>query len=341
MQIVTPEKNKKPGVRYAVTDDGIELPVVDVTQPAFAIDISHGELDQMLDEHIRRLKAQSRLSAFIQPLVLRLMSRRSIIMRGITAAAGGYMSGIDTYLLKLGPDNLGQGYASAIDRQIAGSISGLSVRLRVQDIAHLLAEGLAPALSQDKKKTLHLLNIGGGPCIDSLNALLVIRKAQPDMLPGRAIFVHGLDLDEAGPSFGKRALAALQSAGAALEGLDITFQHVKYDWSDVRVLRDLLDSFDGSPILAASSEGALFEYGSDEEIASNLRTLWGRTPAGAIVAGSLTRADATGQLLNRASSAALHLRPLDAFTGLIEQAGWEVDEIISRPISHNVRLKKK
>ncbi len=186
-----------------------------------------------------------------------------------------------------------------------------------------------------------MLNIGGGPCIDSLNALLVIRKAQPDLLTGRAIFVHGLDMDEAGPSFGRRALAALQVDGAALQGLDITFQHIKYDWSDVTVLRELLDSFEGSPILAASSEGALFEYASDEEVAVNLRTLRDGMPAGAIVAGSLTRADATGQLLNRASSAALHLRPLDTFTALIEQAGWEVDEIISRPISHNVRLTKK
>ncbi|MGZ6317368.1 MAG: hypothetical protein ACXWNQ_08920, partial [Anaerolineales bacterium] len=299
------------------------------------------ELDKMLDEHVRRLKAQSRLSTFIQPLVLRLMSRRSIIMRGIMAVAGGYMSGLDTYLLKLGPENLGKGYASAIDRQIAGSLSGLSVRLRLQDVSQLLAEGLAPALTQDKKKTLHLLNIGGGPCIDSLNALLVIRNATPNLLMGRAIFVHGLDMDEAGPSFGKRALAALQADGSALEGLDITFQHVRYNWSEVSVLRGLLDSFDGSPIVAASSEGALFEYGSDEDITANLRVLREGMPANTTIAGSLTRADATGQLLNRASSAALYLRPLDAFTGLIEQAGWELDKIISRPISHNVRLKKK
>ncbi len=158
---------------------------------------------------------------------------------------------------------------------------------------------------------------------------------------GRAIFVHALDMDEAGPSFGRRALAALQSVGAGLEGLDITFQHVRYDWSEVSVLRELLDSFEGSPIVAASSEGALFEYGSDEEISANLHVLREGTPANTIIAGSLTRADATGRLLNTASSAALRLRPLDTFTGLIEQAGWEVDEIISRPISHNVRLKKK
>ena len=31
-----PEQNKKPGVCYAVTDDGLELPVIDITHPAFA-----------------------------------------------------------------------------------------------------------------------------------------------------------------------------------------------------------------------------------------------------------------------------------------------------------------
>ena len=64
------------------------------------------------------------------------------------------------------------------------------------------------------------------------------------------------------------------------------------------MLRELLDSFKGSPIVAASSEGALFEYGSDEEISANLHVLREGTPANTIIAGSLTRADATGQLLN-------------------------------------------
>ncbi len=35
MQIKIPEKNKKPGVCYTITDDGLELPVIDVTNPVF------------------------------------------------------------------------------------------------------------------------------------------------------------------------------------------------------------------------------------------------------------------------------------------------------------------
>ena len=38
------EKKKKAGVCYAVTDDGLELPVIDVTHPAFEIQLNEGEL---------------------------------------------------------------------------------------------------------------------------------------------------------------------------------------------------------------------------------------------------------------------------------------------------------
>ncbi len=100
MQIAIHEKDRKAGVYYAVTEDGIELPVIDVTHPAFAIQISESELDRLLQEHIRSVKGQSKLSAFVQPLFLRLISRRSMIMRGIMDAAGGFMSGLNTYILR-------------------------------------------------------------------------------------------------------------------------------------------------------------------------------------------------------------------------------------------------
>jgi hypothetical protein len=340
MQIAVPEMNKKVGVCYAVTEDGIELPVIDVTHPAFAIEISQDELDGLLQKHIRSVKSQSKLSAAVQPVLMRLLAKRSIIMRGIVDAAGGFMSGLNTYILKLGPDNLGRGYAGEVDRKISGSLSGLSMRLRLQDVAHLLADGVVPALATDRKNDLHLLNIGGGPAIDSLNALILIQKEHPELLVRRQIFIDSLDLDEAGPSFGKRALSALQAEGAPLQGLDISFQHIKYDWSHVSVLRELPHSFNGKAVVAASSEGALFEYGSDEEIMENLLALRDGAPPKTIIAGSLTRADATGRLLNTSSRAALHLRPTKAFTDLIERAGWRVAQSIDRPISHNLRLMR-
>ena len=340
MQVAVPESNKKVGVVYAVTDDGLELPVIDVTNPAFAIDIGQNELDRLLQEHLRSVKNQSRLSKLIQPLMLRLMARRSIVIRGIMEAAGGYMTGMNTYILKLGPDNMGNGYAGPIDRQISASISGLSMRLRFQDVAHLLADGSVPALAANRGKPLHLLNIGGGPAIDSLNALIILHKQRSELLAGRALFIHSLDLDEAGPNFGRRALEALQAQDAPLHGLDIHFQHTNYNWSDTAVLRELVDSLRGKAVMAASSEGALFEYGSDEDITANLRALHYGTPPDAIVVGSLTRSDATGRILNTSSRAAIKLRGLEAFSALVQAAGWRLAQSMDRPMSHDLVLRK-
>jgi hypothetical protein len=341
MQPRIPEKNKKAGVCYAVTDDGLELPVIDVTQPAFAIRLSDRELDELLQKHLKEVKSQERTPAFLMRLILGFMQRRSFLMRGLAASAGTFMSGMHTYLMKLGPDNLNDGYATNIDRRIAASLPVVSIRLRLQDLAHLLADGLTPALGADGKAALHLLNIGGGSAIDSLNVLIVLHKEHPGLLAGRRIFIHILDLEEAGPSFSARALTSLLAENGPLHGLEVGFDHVKYDWSDPTVLRELVSSFDGQGVVvAASTEGALFEYGSDEEIVANLRTLLEAAPAEAVVAGTVTRADDIGRLLNGSSRAAINLRGLEAFKELALRAGWKITKDIDRPMSHDILLEK-
>ena len=214
-------------------------------------------------------------------------------------ASGTFMSGMNTYMMKLGPDNLNEDYFSEIDRRISASAAGTCMRLRLQDIAHLLAAALIAPLSARQKARLHLFNIGGGSAIDSLNALILIRKEHPDVLAGRQIHVHSLDLDTAGADFGARSLASLQAEGAPLHGLQISFHHTPFNWSDPAELRDLKGLFeDEQSVLSASSEGALFEYGSDEDITGNLQVLNGLTPADTVVAGSVTRADEIGLKLN-------------------------------------------
>lgn len=39
-----PEKNKRAGLSYAVTDDGLELPVMDMTHPAFACEMTEAKI---------------------------------------------------------------------------------------------------------------------------------------------------------------------------------------------------------------------------------------------------------------------------------------------------------
>ncbi len=125
--------------------------------------------------------------------------------------------------------------------------------------------------------------------MDSLNALILLNRDHPQLLR-RPIAVHVLDGDDAGPFFGANALAALQAEGGPLTEVDIVFKHEIYNWNEPAPLGDLIrDLISHDAIVAASSEGGLFEYGSDEAIVANLRALRTDGEGVRLVAGSVTR----------------------------------------------------
>ena len=188
------------------------------------------------------------------------------------AASGTFLPGLITYLLKLGPENLGA-FASAIDRQIAASFPAFAARLRLQDIARLLADGLLCSLLAQPRRPLCLINVGGGVASDSWNALIHL-QAEISTLADRAIVIAVIDIDDDGPAFGARAMHALRAPAAPLGGLDVSFRHFKYDWSAADRLRQTFTDLNTAEALCAiSSEGGLFEYGSDTEIMANLNAM--------------------------------------------------------------------
>jgi hypothetical protein len=335
------EANKKPGVAYAMTRDGLELPIVDVTHPAFALEMTEAEQAAQVAAFLKEEQPLARLPAFLRRPLLRFFLRGSVLGRGIGKAQGTFLGGMDTYLLKLGPDNLGAAYATPIDRRIAAALPSMAVRLRVQDMAHLLADALAPRLAAHPGKPIRLVNIAGGPAIDSLNALLLLRRDHPAALAGRSAQIDVLDLDADGPAFGVRALAALSVPGGALHGLPALLRHVRYDWSEPSALRALLEDARAEEAIAAgSSEGGLFEYGSDEEIVANLTCLRDAAPADFVMAGSVTRADQLTRRLYVSGGPAIRPRGLDVFGALAARGGWKIARAIERPFSDNVALTR-
>jgi hypothetical protein len=320
---------------YAKNEEGEDLAVIDVTNPAFAIAPSDAELAALAEQYIREAGQQR-----VIPEALREALRKSMLGRGLISTTETYLDGISTYLLKLGPENLGKG-ATPIDLRIAASFPAFTTRLRLQDMARLLADGLAGSMAAENGRPVCLVNIAGGPASDSWNALIQLRDKPAVLLEGREITLAVLDLDERGPAFGARAVAALCIPAAPLGGLRVEFSHFRYDWSDVGQLRDALEEMQASEaVCGVSSEGGLFEYGSDEEIVSNLRVLYGGTPRDAIVVGSVTR---DGEPV-RASLATTRFltrpRTREAFLALAEAGGWKTQEVIERPFSFNVRLAK-
>jgi hypothetical protein len=249
-----------------------------------------------------------------------------------------------TYLNKLEPDNLGEGYANPIDRQFAASLTPVTFRWRMRHVARLLADGLCTALAARPGVPVHLINIAGGPAIDSLNALILLHKENPAQLAGRQIAIHVFDLDTAGPHFGGRALEALQAEGAPLHGLQASFDCIPYDWSHPAQLHERLSSlrlYDA--VAAGSSEGGLFEYAADEDIVANLFVLRNVTPPDCVMVGPVVRNAQTlderlkisEQVVGRP---AIRYIGLEAFQKLANQAGWSISRSLDGPMHQVVSL---
>jgi hypothetical protein len=151
-----------------------------------------------------------------------------------------------------------------------------------------------------------------------------------------------LDAGTDGPLFGANALAALKANGRPLHGLDVTWQRHDYDWNApaalARLVRDLAAA---GCLIAASSEGALFEYGSDDAIVANLAALRADGAGARLVAGSVTRGDETRRRLIAETQFRLVPRGLTGFAPLATRAGfaiakaepaWLSDQVLLRPL---------
>lgn len=338
MHIRVPEARKQPGISYAVTSDGIELPVIDITHPAFDPSPLEARLPALAEAFVANDRRRQQAPPWLGKLFLKIFLRKSVLARGLQRAEGSFLSGLSTYLFKLGPENLGA-YAAPVDRLIAAALPAASIRLRLMDVARFLADGVQPALEARPGRPLRLVNIGGGPSIDSLNALILLHRR--GALAGRQIQVLTLDLEPAGASFGAAALAALKAPGGALHGVDASLTRKPYDWTRPEHLRELLAGVqEGDAAVGASSEGALLEYAEDAHVEANLTALREATPSGTVFAGTATSDAELATMNQRASAIRLRPRSVAALEALVGRAGWKIARLVERPLSRNVQLIK-
>ena len=240
-------------------------------------------------------------------------------------------------MLKLGADHLPEGFDGPVDRKVGGAPHMALVRLRMQQIARLLAEALAAPLADAPEAPLHFVNIAGGPALDSINALILLAQAKAKLMH-RPIAIHVFDAQQDGPAFGERALAALTAPGGPLHRLDIGFQHYAYDWNDPAPLAGLLGSLAGQgAIVAASSEGGLFDYGTDDAVIANL-TVLARFGV-PIVAGSVTASGAARRRMIAQTRFRLFARGLEGFAPLAERGGYAIAGSRSAVVSEQVLLR--
>lgn len=327
------------GVVGARTASGDTLPVVDVTNPAFSGVPSAQELLALHTEYVRDTEQRLKLPTFAIEALGWWYGRGAPLLRASRDRRGGYLSAMATYMMKLPPELLPGRYNNRVDRYLVGQLPAASVRLRLRQMAALMAESLAPQLREAPGAPLCLFNIAGGSAIDSINAVLLLHRRYASLLAGRAITICVLDVDSDGPAFGKAALAALRAPGAPLEGVEVNLTHVPCSWGDLKRLAAVVGALSGGgAVVAVSSEGGLFEYGTNAEIVDALKAIRSATRRDGIVVGSVMRDVPAAHLLKRISRLDFVPRSKDKFIGLAAQGGYAVGPMLTAPLSDQVTL---
>jgi hypothetical protein len=326
------------GIVYASTRQGYSLPVIDVSHPAFAIPDDPQALDALRRTFAETERQRKRIPKWLMKGLVWWMARRSRLGRELFASDASYLGGVSTYLMKIGAPNLVPPFDAPLDRRLAAAPAILSMRIRLQQLARLVAEALRPELLARSAAPLHLLDIGGGTAIDSLNTLILLSRSIPAALASRRIVLQVLDSDSEGPEFGRRALDALVQSGP-LGGITVEFVHVPYDWTEVSTLAEVARQASHSEaIIAVSTEGGLFEYADDPTVLANLKALHG-VPGLTAVAGTVTRADPLTREFLTTSRFKLIPRGAEAFGVLAKQAHFGVSRVESSLLSDQVLLR--
>jgi hypothetical protein len=326
-------------VVHATTREGHSFPVIDITNPRFATPNDPASVAALSQAYHTEERRRRRVPKMIMRLMLQAAAKRSLLFRALFNPEAEFLDGLSTYVMKLGPDNLPPPYDAPMDRRFAAAPQVALLRLRLRQTADLIADGLADDLTASASAPLHLINIGGGPALDSVNALILLSR-RSGLLTGRSTVIHVLDPDQSGPFFGANALAALQAEGRPLHGFDIVFKHQTYNWDDPAPLEALVRELaSGGGLIAASSEGGLFEYGGDEAIVANLKALRAGGARMKLAAGSVTCADDVRRQMIAYSKIKLIPRGVEGFAPLAVQAGFVVAQTKSAILSDQVLLR--
>jgi hypothetical protein len=325
------------GVALAPTRHGARLPIIDVTLPRFALPDDEASVEALRREVDWQDRLHRLVTAFVMGWMLNSAARRSRFVHAMVQPGSSFLDGLTTYAIKLGCSNLLPPYDGEVDQRFSRSPYATLLRLRMQQTAELIAAAAARELRGAPRRPLHLIDIAGGPAMDAINAVIIMAASSPELLG--PVEIHVLDLDEEGPAFGASALDELRREGRPLHGITVSLRRLAYDWSDTGLLDALVTALTaGDAVVVASSEGGLFEYGSDDEIIRNLSSLRAGGRGASAVIGSVTSSDQRRRSQSIQSRLKLHPRGLEGFAPLAAAAGYRISQSRWAVISDQVEL---
>jgi len=329
---ITTEKNKIAGLSYAFTENGIELPVLDITHPLFLKSINEESLAKMLKEIEQ--KGEERAESFnnIHSFIKNFLANRSYIMAGfmLKDTDDTYLSGMSTLMMKYGPGLIGRGKGKFFDRLGSKALGATLLRMRVRDMSKMQSDVLYNQLRDEKDKKLCFINIAGGTACDSINSLIMVYKTNSSLLKNREIEINVFDIDKFGPSFAKNCVESLKSAGNYFSELNISLNHLNYNWNDTNLLIDFL-SKRKEWLIVTSSEGGLFEYASDEDIIKNLNVLHDKSPKNMKIIGSaihdINKVDAGITAAMKLTNIKARLLGLEGLRKIVSKTPWIIEKV--------------
>lgn len=310
--------NQDKRILYAVFENEIQFPILDITHPLFNASIDEQAYHLSCLKSARSIESLKKMPGFIQKTFVKMSN-----------VDNSHLSGMRTLLYKLGPE-LSRGIKLGFrDKWAVKQTSFMGLRIRLRDLCRHQSKILHPQLKQFPERNLCFCNIAGGPASDSINTLILLQESDPELLKGRKIEINILDIDTYGPNFAKRCINVLKQPGERFHDLDITLNIIHYDWSAPEALRKMsLERSDW--IQLCSSEGGLFEYGSDAEIIENLNCLYTNSPADARVTGSLIfdRAHVNPGYLGFTEFIGVQIRylGLEGLQQILTQTSWVLEE---------------
>ncbi len=125
--------------------DGRSLPVIDITDPAFALPDDAAARDALQRDFDALARSQARQPMLLRWLTLQFAAWQSPLVAALVRPGGSFLGGLDTYCMKLGPANLPDWLDGEIGRRFAAAAATTAMRVRLQQMAMLLAQDIAPA----------------------------------------------------------------------------------------------------------------------------------------------------------------------------------------------------
>ena len=310
--------NQDHQILYAAFGNDIQIPILDITHPLFNASIDEQAYHLSCLKSARSIKSLKKMPGLIRNIFVKMSN-----------VDNSHLSGMRTLLYKLGHDLSREIKLGFRDKWAVKQTSFMGLRIRLRNLCRRQSKILQPQLKLFPERNLCFFNIAGGAATDSINTLILIQESDPELLKGRKIEINILDIDTYGPNFAKRCIDVLKQPEERFHGLNITLNIIHYDWSQPEALRKMsLERSDW--IQLCSSEGGLFEYGSNSEIIENLNYYYTNSPADARVTGSLIfdRAHVNPGYLGFTEFIGVKIRylGLEGLQRILAQTSWVLEE---------------